>query len=711
MRRGWSAILPLVLGLLMLVLTGGPASAAPADPVPTDPVSVAPTDAGSPRTGPGSTPAGPVVLVGVPDLRWEDLDPATTPTLWNLAGRSAVGALTDNSGEGVARRATGWVTLNTGSRALAHVPSMVLPDPTDPEQLLKLRTDNVDDRYAAQVGALGDALRGAGLATAAVGGPGAVLGAMAEDGTVGAMANSVADALQHADVVVVELPELYDTNRHDPDAVHAALTVVDDSLSRVLQELPENASLLVAGVSDDAAGPALLHVAMASGPAFPHGLLTSASTGRDGVVQLIDVAPTILWLSGVDAPSSMLGVHWASVPGARATTAQQVADFVDLNHRSVTVLAAVSAWYYKAVAATALLFVLLVLVTWRRGRDTGFLRPMGAVVASIPVASYLMQLVPWWRAGSWPMAPLTALIALALGLLASLPRWTRQSPWRTPGIVGGVTAAILTLDAATGSPLSLDGPFADNPIIAGRFHGIGNVAFALLGSGTLVLAAALTARTAPRRAGATVLVLGALAIVVDGYPGLGDDFGGVLALLPAVAVLALSVSRIRISWRHVAVVVLSTLAITSGFALFDYSRPASQRTHLGRFVAQLVDGSAETVIGRKLDTALGTFTWGYGRWIVVGWVVLGVVVYLGRRRGRLTGPEPEHRRHAGALLAALLVLAVLGTALNDSGLEVTAFTFFLAAPLLVPLLRPVPPRTSAAESTESARGAAEVRTT
>lgn len=668
MRRWWSAILVLALAGILPLLGGSPASAAPAG------------------AAAATSPQGPVVVVGVPDLRWQDLDPDATPTLWNLAGRSAVAALTDNSGLGVARRATGWLTLNTGSRAVAHVPSMVLPDPTDPAQLLTLRDDNQKSSYASQVGALGDALRTAGLGTAAVGGPGAVLGVMASDGTVGATANSVTEALTHADVVVVELPELYDVNREDPEAVRAALTVIDDSLAQVLQQLPENASLLVAGISDDAGGVARLHVAMASGPAFPPGLLTSASTGRTGVVQLIDVAPTILWLTDTDVPSSMLGVHWQSVPGGRASTAEQVADFVDLDHRSATVLAAVSAWYYPVIAWTVALFVLITLLAWRRGRN-GLLRPVGAVVASLPVASYLMQLVPWWRAGSWPMGPLTLAIAAVIGAIAAFAPWLRDGIWRTAAFVGGLTAAVVALDAATGSPLSLDGPFADNPIIAGRFHGIGNVAFSLLGAGTLIFAAAVSTRLAPRRAGVLVAVLGLLAVVVDGYPGLGDDFGGVLALLPAVAVLALTVSRVRVSWRHVAAVLAAAVVATASFAAYDYSRPASDRTHLGRFVAQLADGTAETVVLRKLHTSLNSFMWGFGRWIVVCWLVLALVVYLGHRRGRLRLRPEVDRRTAGGLLAALAVLAGLGSALNDSGLEVTAFTFFVAAPLLVPLLQ------------------------
>jgi hypothetical protein len=128
---------------------------------------------------------------------------------------------------------------------------------------------------------------------------------------------------------------------------------------------------------------------------------------------------------------------------------------------------------------------------------------------------------------------------------------------------------------------------------------------------------------------------------------------------------------------------------TAALALYDYTRPPSQRTHLGRFVGQIADGSAGSVVARKLDSSLASFTNGWHRWLVVGWVVLALAAYVGHRLGRLrVSPAVDHRT-AGGLLAALLVLAVLGAALNDSGLAITAFTFYVAAPLLVPLVEPV----------------------
>jgi hypothetical protein len=510
---------------------------------------------------------------------------------------------------------------------------------------------------------------------------------MAGAGTVDSVAPSVGVALEHAHVVVAELPQLYEVDRQDAGAVHGALAAIDTGVDTVLRALPERASLLVAGVSDAASGPPHLHVAMATGPSFGTGLLTSASTGRPGVVQLIDVAPTVVQLAGADAPSSMLGVQWRTVPESGAPIAEHVSAFVGLDRRSVSEIG-VERWYYPAVTWLGLLYVAATVTAWVR-RRTRVLRFLGAVVASVPVGSFLAQLVPWWDAGTWLLVALTAGVAVAVGAAAVFGSWTRQAHWRTAGLVGAVTAAVIVIDACTGSELSLDAPFGDNPIIAGRFHGIGNIAFALLGAGTLVFSAAVATGLPARRAAAVVFGSGAVAVAVDGHPALGDDFGGVLALLPAVAVLGLVVSRVRTSGRHVLTVLAATVTTTAAFALYDYTRPPSQRTHLGRFVGQIADGSAGSVVARKLDSSLASFTNGWHRWLVVGWVVLALAAYVGHRLGRLrVSPAVDHRT-AGGLLAALLVLAVLGAALNDSGLAITAFTFYVAAPLLVPLVEPV----------------------
>ena len=70
--------------------------------------------------GPASaqaTPARHVVVVGISGLRWSDVSPSATPTLWRLAGQGSVGSLVDYATKPLTCPADGWLTLNAGARA------------------------------------------------------------------------------------------------------------------------------------------------------------------------------------------------------------------------------------------------------------------------------------------------------------------------------------------------------------------------------------------------------------------------------------------------------------------------------------------------------------------------------------------------------------------------------------------------------------------
>ena len=62
-------------------------------------------------------PGRHVVMVGLSGLRWSDVSPAATPTLWRLAGQGSVGSLVDYAVLPLTCPADGWLTLNSGARA------------------------------------------------------------------------------------------------------------------------------------------------------------------------------------------------------------------------------------------------------------------------------------------------------------------------------------------------------------------------------------------------------------------------------------------------------------------------------------------------------------------------------------------------------------------------------------------------------------------
>jgi len=245
-------------------------------------------------------------------------------------------------------------------------------------------------------------------------------------------------------------------------------------------------------------------------------------------------------------------------------------------------------------------------------------------------------------------------------------------------VVPVVTALVLLVDQLAGARLQLSAPFGDNPLVAGRFHGMGNIAFGVTMSALLLSLGVVAAGRSRRTAVGLVAGVGLVAIVIDGAPSLGDDLGGVVALVPALAVLLALVAGVRITRRRVVVVALAAVALAVAVGLVDYSRPEDHQTHAGRFVGDVVHGRAWTTVHRKADAVLGSLATPAVALLVLGVAALAVLVWRRRLRAPITLPA-----ELGPPAAAVAVLAVLGSLLNDSGVFVAAGALLAFAPAVV----------------------------
>ncbi len=600
-------------------------------------------------------------------------------------------------------------------------------DMADPEHAVgRVAEDEGTLRFGAEPGALGAQVGCATAvgrpATLAVAAPGVDLSAR-----VGLPPDpdEVTALLRGCPLTVVSLHGLFDSSDLGPDepgppindvtvsAPRAAgLADVDESVGRLreaVDALEGDTLLVIAGLSEVDDERARLHVGIVAGPGFERpGWLTSASTGRVPYVQLIDVAPTVLRALGLEVPGSVNGQPMR-VSGQRPPLAEAVEELVELNVAARAHYRSTGIMFWTLVGGVAAVVVLGVLVLGRRAgervageRSRRALRIGALAVAALPVASYLANLVPWPGAG----APRLVLLVAVLGADAAVLALALAGPWRRrrlgpPLVVLGVTAATLVADVLAGSPMELNGLLGYDAIVAGRFTGYGNLTFGLLSVSVLLLAAAAAtavARRVPpgrRRLAVlgTVLVIGLVTVAVIGTPSLGRDFGGVLAALPAFALLAMLLTRTRVTvFRAVAVLGAAVLAV-GAVAVLDWRRPPGDRSHLGRFVEQILSGDALTVVLRKaqanLDILLGSaLVWTLPTAALAAYWLLRPGGLL---RSRTTGdgttayPGGLDAEDADALRAGLLAAATslfIGAAVNDSGVAVPA----TAAALLVPLL-------------------------
>lgn len=580
-------------------------------------------------------------------------------------------------------------------------------------------------RFGAEPGALGGAVGCANAygraTTMAVALPGVDL----TRADVLPAADELARELEDCPLTLVSLRHLSDAGAPgaektddgtDPGPRAEALADVDDVIGRVraaVEDLSGRTLLLVAGISEVNDGRPQLHVGIANGPGFDRpGWLTSASTGRERFMQLIDVAPTVLRALELPVPPSMNGQP-LQVTGDRPAPAETVGELEAINTAATVHHRNVGTFFWIVVVASAVLvaFGMAVLGGWRRGRPAvaegsesarALLRLLGLATGSLPVATYLAGLVPWETAGA-PLASMVGAIVAADVLVAAM---AALGPWRAhqlgpPLAIVVLTLVTLVLDVLTGSTLEFNSLFGYDAIVAGRFTGYGNLSFGLLSVSALLATAAVATlvarRSRPDRARratiVTVVGLGVVAVVIIGAPGLGRDFGGVLSALPGFLLLALLLVRAKVTVTRLGLILGAGVVTVGTVAYLDWLQPAVERSHLGRFVEQVRTGEAWTVVSRKgqanLDILLGS---PLAKMLPVAliaavWLVRRGGLLRSRRSegGAVTGPAGLPLAEAFALRAALLAGALslaLGAAVNDSGVALPA----TAAAMLVPLL-------------------------
>lgn len=688
---------------------------------------------------PVAEPGDDLVVVGTSGLRWADVSAGTAPTLAGLLtdGASAAGTTLPT---GAASRCAvgGWLALSAGQ--LADVtrtraddgswacPTLSVTTAADGEAGTEgaegaVTVDGWDDlvalqtggTYQARLGVLGDALGEAPSCATAVG-PGAGVALAGADGTVARYRDLAAALAPGTDAfacptTVVDAGDATPRPVTDPaltpqeraqartDARLQAVRDVDATVRQVLDAVPATTTVLVVDVANDPGGRPALGTALlrpSSQDDARARFLTSAATRTDGVVRLLDVPATVLDAAAADVPARIDDtpfVEGSVRPADAASAADELADLTsrDLVRRQVyTWFVDVPFWAGLALGALALLAGPRVrrLAPARRDRVRRWTEGALLAVASLSAAAFLGSLTAWWRAES-PVATIAGVTVLLTAVVAGLAALVPRRPvWGAAAVVAGITFVVLTLDALVGTPLNRASPLGSAPTFGARFYGFGNPTFSVYAVAAVVLAAAvaqwLVLRGRRLLAAAAVGAIGVVAMVVDVWPTLGADLGGGLVLVPTFVVVGLAASGARLTWRRFLTVAVAGVALVAAIGVADWLRPAAERSHLGRFVAQVVDGSAWDVLLRKAGYALRSVLGGPPVWVTVLVLVLAALVLFAPRRFT---PRWFARAEAGwpllrPAVLAMWVMAVLGSLANDFGVRIAMIALVPAVPLV-----------------------------
>ena len=702
------------------------------------------------------------------DLLAEPSDPAQAQdlaeTLLGMASAGAVANLVQRTVSEVTCPADAWLSLSAGARTRA-LPTSPAPGQgcAWPSSWSDAVATSQEAGYGARPGSLADALARAGRSTLAVG-EGASLMLTTSDGVAPDTAPTLAQAAEAglADLTVVDAtdPQVLLASLRLAASVEGARVVVA-SIADPTDPGPQ-VLLLPAGTTSDGAptsGPTRPAAAAAEDAGA---LVASPSTRRAGLVQLADLSATVLAALGAQVPPEMTG-RALTLPavspavgtppaGAHRAPVEALAD--EALHAKASQMTTLPVGGALAIATLACLAAAAVGLRGPAGRR--HLRGTGlaaAWVAALPVGAWLGAVLPWWRAGAsadgepgWQVVPaalgasavsalvflavLHGLVVVSTGMYERLAQRSHRSeadsaatppprlgpltlPARTgtpvPALItvlllAGATAVVLLADGATGARLGFNGVLGMNAIVAGRFYGLSNTAFAL-GAAALVVAVGAGAGTLveaqpaawQRRAAALVGVgvPGLVALVVVGLPSLGTDVGGALTLVAALTSLAVGLAGGRITWCRWIGVGAVAVAVVGVFGVVDHVTGSG--THMGRFVDQLQDGTAATTIRRKALALVAPFMSSpaaLGALLVAAAVIATAWWWYARERRAcqegasryasldVRGPVPGW---LVPVLRALLVLVVVEVLVNDSGASMAVLSVSCAAPLLLAL--------------------------
>ncbi len=693
-----------------------------------------------------------LVIVSLPGITWSDLRD-TTGLVALRPGARPVGALSARNASRAANIARSYLTLGAGDPAYALTKDPYTELGFEHDESFEggeaaaavarrsghaargdvvhagvpvLRDIQRTRLYGAEVGALGGALRRAGVSRAVVSAAdlavrpsspelrrSSVLALTDEEGVVDhgtltgllradrvapfgvsvdpdAFSAATERALASSRVVLVDTGETSRANEYVQSVArervqairHAALRRADRVIGRVLAALGPRDTVFFIAPSGPTPPVFREHLApmMASGYGFSTSStwLTSATTRRDGMVVLSDVAPTILHLFGVKQPAAMVGtpIH---VGGKRTTTTSPL---VELDEASSVREHFASAAFWVISTLISVLAVLAFVVFL--GRSERLYKPLvgfAYLCLAIFPAAHVIRALHFWVLGT-----LGAHMALyGLAVVIAVVAWRVPGPrWAGAVALMLLCAGLFATDIAMGGPLQLNGVFGHSPLVAGRFYGVSNPGYAILFCSALLGFTGLAELRGQRKLPWWTVFALILLIPVDGLPMTGADVGGLLAGVPAVAVTIALGRRIRIRWRTVFLFIALAIGVALALSFVDLLRPPEARTHLGRFAAVIASGDLHeiaTIIHRKGAAALLSLTITRWTWFIpIGFAVLFLLLI--RPRGVLR--EVLSRRpllRSG--LWGTLVAGALGFAVNDSGISIPALALAFVVPYFV----------------------------
>lgn len=373
------------------------------------------------------------------------------------------------------------------------------------------------------------------------------------------------------------------------------------------------------------------------------GILTSASTRRNGLVLNTDLLPSLATWLNLPSPKNTLGRPMSVVPAAITPQIEKAlhAEFTNTAQKQNA---------FGGLPTVQLLLILSAVIAISRQKFL-LARGLATGVIALPLLLFLLPLIaPQSVALSGALLAVLLLLVMIIGAKKSIA-WT-VCLLLTVGIV---------LDLRNGSLLLKQGWMSYSVMEGARFYGIGNEYMgAVIGAFCVLIGLTKTEST---RAFWAIMALFGMTTLIMGLPQFGAKVGAIPSAGATLGVMLMVRKTGAIRLKHLALLLGILVAGLVALALWDMRHVAEGQSHFARAVSGSGGGSLMQIALRKLTmegTLLLRSPWSLTLWAsAIGFLFL---------RSRL----PNLSANAKIACSGIVAGAVASLLVNDAGVLAAA---------------------------------------
>jgi hypothetical protein len=696
---------------------------------------------------------GKAILVFMDRIAWKDIYEARTPNLDILMDIGGIGLMNTNTGGSLSQN-NAYLTLGAGSRVVGVSGSqtalpygytyrgerienlmlqitgyrMVQGSIANPS-IAKLHRANENRPYKVKIGALGTALREAGIKVGILGncdnyrlagedgGGKSFLTSMLMDDRGIVPQGDISQSLlkedpdwpmgiktdydklmeafivleKKADVIAIQLG---DTSRAE-DFRHQsmeyridfhkkrALEEGDKFIGRLLDHFdPQKDYLMIltpVGPAREIGNNNRLTPIIAAGKGIQRGWLSSGSTHRMGIVTNLDVGASILNFFGL---KPLTGQGGAPIFSLQENLGKS--ELVEFNNKLVDIYNQrpflIRAYVYTLIPILALSTASLLF----KRKYLRWIKPMLIYIMVVPLVYLVLPTL------QQPQLYRTTLVALSLSIImtALICRWIRSTMNRILAI-SLLTLGSLILDQWLGMSLIKESPLGYDVIAGARFYGMGNEYMGILVGASCTAIAAIFQKFSGRKklVMISMIIMGSLSLYTIASPRLGANVGGTIAVFTALSSLALIIQNKKIRFHSIASITVVLVILLAGMFLIDSFRVVDSQSHIGQTANAVRENGPGELLGifnRKISMNIRLIRTTI--WTRVFITSLGVMVLLLYRPvGIFNDVYQRHKVFIKGLISGTIG-AVAALIFNDSGIVSAATAMVFVAPPFVLLI-------------------------